>query len=72
MVVMEAYTNFENTMKYYKYDLMPFNFEFITNINAQSNASDYKREIDAWMNSMPKGEVANWVVRIHMKLLLSR
>lgn len=67
MVVMEAYTSFNNTMKYYKYGLMPFNFQFITKINSMSTALDYKQEIDAWMSSMPQGQVANWVVCICMK-----
>lgn len=68
---MEAYTTPEHTMQYYNYSLLPFNFGFITNLNNKSTPQDFKREMDAWMNSMPAGEVANWVVRIHMKLLLS-
>jgi len=62
---MEAYTNFEHTMQYYNYDVLPFNFEFVTNLTIQSSAEDFKREMDSWMNSMPKGKVANWVVRIY-------
>lgn len=66
---MEAYTNFENTMKYYDYDVLPFNFAFIINLNAQSSAQDFKREMDAWLNAMPREGVANWVVCINIKLI---
>lgn len=70
MMVIEAYSNLKNTMEYYKHQLLPFNFGFITNLNSTSSAEEFKREIDTWMNSMPSGEIANWVVRIHMKLLI--
>lgn len=68
---MEAYTDLDHTIKYYHYDLLPFNFKFIRNLTSQSSAPDFQREMDSWMNAMPRGEVANWVVRIHIKLLLS-
>lgn len=66
---MEAYTDLGHTIKYYDYNLLPFNFKFIRNIPSQSSAQDFKREMDSWMNAMPSGEVANWVVRTHIKLL---
>lgn len=71
MMVMEAYTSFPHTMQYYNYNVLPFNFEFIINVTNSSSAQYFKQEIDLWMNSMPKGEIANWVVRIYMKSLLS-
>lgn len=63
MIAVEAYTNFDHTMQYYDYNVLPFNFMFITNITVESSAADFKREIDSWLNSMPSGEIANWVVR---------
>jgi hypothetical protein len=71
MVVMEAYTSFENTMLYYDYNVLPFNFMFIVNITSKSTPQDYKREIDLWMNAMPNGEVANWVVRVLLLMQIS-
>ncbi|XP_024867549.1 maltase 1-like [Temnothorax curvispinosus] len=65
LLVMEAYTNFEHTMQYYDYNVLPFNFMFITNLNSKSSAQDFKREIDSWMNSMPSGKIANWVLGNH-------
>lgn len=62
---MEAYTDFEHTMRYYDYGVEPFNFKFIIDLKAQSSAQDFKQAIDSWMNSMPEGKVANWVVRIY-------
>ncbi|XP_012529302.1 maltase 1 [Monomorium pharaonis] len=65
LIVMEAYTNLENTIKYYDYNVLPFNFEFIIKLKAQSTTRDFKREMDIWMDLMPKGEVASWVLGNH-------
>lgn len=73
-MMTEAYTSIRNTMPYYggvengkivRYGAqIPFNFQLITNTNASSKASDYKRTIESWLNAMPKGDKihANWVV----------
>lgn len=63
---MEAYTNFANTILYYAYDCLPFNFEFIINVTAQSTAAFFKEEIDLWINNVPQGGIFNWVVRISL------
>ncbi|CAL1684144.1 unnamed protein product [Lasius platythorax] len=65
MMVMEAYTSFPHTMQYYDYDVTPFNFMFIINVTNSSSAQYVKQEIDLWMNSMPKGDIANWVLGNH-------
>lgn len=60
----EAYTSLENTMKYYNYGShVPFNFNFITNVNTNSSAMEFKNIIEEWMKAKPKDGVANWVVR---------
>ncbi|XP_024888298.1 alpha-glucosidase-like [Temnothorax curvispinosus] len=62
----EAYTSLENTIKYYNYDShIPFNFNFIMNVTAASNATTFKRIIEEWMKAMPKDSVANWVMGNH-------
>lgn len=63
----EAYTTLENDMRLYGADgkpgsQIPFNFELITYINDKSSASEYKQKIDSWMNLLPSGSRANWVV----------
>lgn len=65
----EAYTSWENTVKYYNYGAnVPFNFKFITDAKATSSAADFKAIIDKWMSMMPNGGVANWVVcKLHGK-----
>lgn len=65
LMVMEAYADPVHTMQYYDYNVLPFNFEFIINLKANSTTQDFKREIDAWMISMPKDKVANWVLGNH-------
>ncbi|KAL0120271.1 hypothetical protein PUN28_008138 [Cardiocondyla obscurior] len=65
ILVMEAYTNFTHTMEYYDYDVLPFNFDIIIELNSQSSALDFKQKIDRWMNSMPSGKIANWVLGNH-------
>ncbi|XP_054004481.1 alpha-glucosidase-like [Hylaeus anthracinus] len=66
IIMIEAYTNWTSTMKYYDAGAdMPFNFQLITDIHKNSNASDLKRIIDRWMEGMPEGSVANWVAGNH-------
>ncbi|CAK9823385.1 Maltase 2 [Anthophora retusa] len=66
IILTEAYTTFDKTMKFYDAgSSVPFNFMFITDLNNQSNAYDFKRLIDRWMNNVPNGKVANWVVGNH-------
>lgn len=59
----EAYTNLTNTFKYYHYgSQIPFNFEFIMQIDSDSTATNFKEVIDLWLDNMPSHGVANWVV----------
>jgi alpha-glucosidase len=73
ILMTEAYTTLEKTLEFYGNPFgrigsqIPFNFELINNINVNSTPSDYKKEIDSWLDNMPKGSdfVANWVVGNH-------
>ncbi|XP_050598681.1 maltase A1-like [Bombus affinis] len=66
LILTEAYTTHERTMKYYGAGSnVPFNFMFITSLNNQSTAMDYKNLIDSWVKSVPSGNVPNWVVGNH-------
>lgn len=67
----EAYANITFTMKYFidengkKGSHFPFNFILIQNLNENSNAFDFKREIDVWMSNLPAVGVSNWVLGNH-------
>ncbi|KAK0076141.1 hypothetical protein PV325_005818 [Microctonus aethiopoides] len=67
IILTEAYTSLENTMKYFKYGSnAPMNFMFIGEVTNKSTSVDVKRTIDRWMNNIPEGNyIANWVVGNH-------
>ncbi|XP_015112564.1 alpha-glucosidase [Diachasma alloeum] len=66
LMVLEAYTDINLTMKYYKFGAsFPFNFGFIQRLNADSSPADVKFVIDEWMARMPDGNTANWVIGNH-------
>lgn len=68
MILTEAYADFNLTMLYYQAgSTVPFNFMFITDLNIDSKAVDFKRYIDRWMANIPNDPayVANWVVGNH-------
>ena len=73
IIMTEAYTTLEKTLDFYGNPFgrvgsqIPFNFEMINYINVNSTPADYKTQIDAWINNMPKGSefVPNWVVGNH-------
>lgn len=68
ILMTEAYVDLERLMRFYagsdtkKGSHIPFNFELLVKANRESTAIDYKNLIDSWLNVMPKGFHANWVV----------
>ncbi|CAK9805313.1 unnamed protein product [Anthophora plagiata] len=67
-MMMEAYTNVSCTMKYYEYGAnYPFNFGFITDLQNNSAAVDFKNMVDSWMSNMPADSISNWVAGNHDK-----
>ncbi|XP_033206940.2 alpha glucosidase 2 [Bombus vancouverensis nearcticus] len=71
VLLTEAYTSLSNTIKYYNYGShVPFNFKFITDADANSNATQLKNVIDSWINKMPQNAVANWVMGNHDRVRL--
>ncbi|XP_058791295.1 maltase 1-like [Phymastichus coffea] len=64
-MILEAYTSITKSMQFYEVGANPFNFMFIASLNNGSSAQDFKRLINGWMNAIPKGKVANWVVGNH-------
>lgn len=65
-MLIEAYATINYTMLYYSDEKprahMPFNFNFITYLNKTSSAIDIKETINLWLDNMPQGQWANWVV----------
>lgn len=66
----EAYANLTFTMKYFIDEKgnvgshFPFNFLLIERLNENSNAFDFKRQIDDWIYELPSIGTNNWVVSI--------
>lgn len=77
VMLTEAYTSIETTMKYYTNGTVqgshiPFNFFILTDLNNNSNAYDFKRVTDIWLDNIPKGYVPNWVVSFICLVLILR
>ncbi|XP_047118890.1 maltase 2-like [Schistocerca piceifrons] len=69
-MMLEVYDDPEIVMPYYGTPeepgaQFPFNFYFISQLNAQSNASDVNRAVHLWMDNMPEGNWPNWVLGNH-------
>lgn len=72
ILMTEAYADTEHTMRYYQSDdgrrkgaHMPFNFALIHNFESQSSAQQIKSGIDGWLDFMPPGNTAPWVIGSH-------
>ncbi|XP_055705153.1 maltase A3-like [Phlebotomus papatasi] len=44
---------------------VPFNFKLLFNLNKNSNAIDFRNTIHIWLDNLPEGCVANWVIGNH-------
>jgi alpha-glucosidase len=69
IIMTETYSPIDVVMQYYGNETVngahiPFNFQLIMNTHNDSNAADFKRVIDLWMDKMPKNRTPNWVVSI--------
>ncbi|XP_025200461.1 maltase 2-like [Melanaphis sacchari] len=70
VMITEAYTTLENTMRYYGNETtlgahMPFNFGLIEKLNDHSNATQFNTAVNNWLDNMPDGKCANWVIGNH-------
>lgn len=72
ILMSEAYGNDTTFSKYYQSmdgtrqgSQMPFNFVLITDLNANSTATDFKRVIDNRLKILPKFRKTNWVIGNH-------
>jgi alpha-glucosidase len=67
VLMTECYSSISLAQKFYgtntvKGSHIPFNFELIKRLKKTSTAEDYKTAIEDWLNLMPAGQMANWVV----------
>ncbi|XP_063708467.1 maltase A1-like [Culicoides brevitarsis] len=79
MMMTEAYTSLANIMRYYGDGFgilgsqIPFNFELLTKINANSDAGDIKSIVEGYLDHIPANNSGNWVLGNHdQKRIASR
>ncbi|XP_017066235.1 maltase A3 [Drosophila eugracilis] len=70
ILMAETYSPIDIVMKYYgnattEGAQLPFNFLLISDLSNSSNAHDYEGTILNWLQNMPKGRTANWVLGNH-------
>lgn len=70
ILMSEAYASLTNIQRYYgdgkrNGSQIPFNFHFLANVDANTPAGRYKVLIDEWLDNMPRGVQANWVLGNH-------
>lgn len=70
VLLTEAYTSFENLMLMYGNGVrngsnVPFNFEMLALLNNRSSAAEFLSLAEHWLNNMPEGVFANWVLGNH-------
>jgi alpha-glucosidase len=68
VLMTESYARIDLIQRFYGTETVegaqvPFNFELIKKVNKLSTAEDYKNVVEEWLNLMPAGKMANWVVR---------
>jgi len=66
---VEAYADLPTTIKYYgsgsRSLMQPFNFQLLTKGDESTRPSELKELIMSWLDNMPEGDVANWVIGNH-------
>lgn len=68
VLMAETYSPLSIVMQYYgnataEGAQIPFNFLLISSLTNNSNAIDYANIINTWLQQMPEGRTANWVVK---------
>lgn len=67
ILMTEAYTSLSTLMLYYGNGThngshIPFNFQLLLNLQATTTGTEIQNLIASWLNGMPAGAHANWVV----------
>jgi len=67
----EAYTDLRYVVKFYEYGShVSFNLRFLTEVNDNSTAEDFKCVIDEWIFHTPKNAVSNCIVSICVHIII--
>lgn len=69
------YDSLANTMSYYGEQErplaeFPFNFLLVTELSEKTSAQQLKDLINSWMDAMPAGACANWVVSFKVNFII--
>ncbi|XP_055921204.1 maltase A3-like [Eupeodes corollae] len=72
ILMIETWSEIDIVMQYYGNKTaegaqIPFNFQMISRLTSESDAYYYAETINLWMDKMPKGRTANWVLGNHDK-----
>lgn len=72
ILMVETWSPIEIVMDYYgnataEGSQIPFNFQIISYLHNNSDAYHYAQLINEWLNKMPAGRTANWVIGNHDK-----
>lgn len=72
ILMTESYSPLEIVMQYYGNGTaegaqIPFNFQLLSWLTNASDANHYAQTVNTWLNSMPAGRTANWVIGNHDK-----
>lgn len=70
ILMTESYSAVEEIMKFYGSSTLPgaqlpFNFQMINVLNANSKSKDFVDMIENWLKAVPEGKVTNWVIGNH-------
>ncbi|KAB0799128.1 hypothetical protein PPYR_07008 [Photinus pyralis] len=70
VIMTEAYTDINNTMRYYGEGdkngaHFTFNFQFVSYLKKESTANDILNIINEWLDKMPAKYTSNWVLGNH-------
>ncbi|XP_030383385.1 maltase 1 isoform X2 [Scaptodrosophila lebanonensis] len=71
IMMTEGYADVNTVMNYYEDEngtqgvQFPFNFDFISSLNNNSDARDFVYIIERWLIYMPHGHAPNWVMGNH-------
>jgi hypothetical protein len=65
VMMLEVWNPIEEVMNYYRnVSDFPFNFRFLTTMNANSNGRDAENAINGWVDNIPDDGWPNWVVGV--------
>ena len=69
MSMLESYLTAEEQVPFYDCSDFPFNFAFIE-MYAPITASKVAKDLNDWLNFLPEGKTANWVVSIIIVMIM--